>query len=284
MGTGLDSFRLAFRQARQPVRRAALLQWTGDAPLELYEARRDGEEVQVVLFADGLVVESDAAPPEFAPFALVDEVAREGYEFTVRMRAGLAPVCFGRMGPRTDRFALDLAAAQAAAAGSTAAAYAAFDPALSALGLPDGWAADQTTIGPAWTALRASMVGTARAAEVALLESLAGPALRLGIKTGPGSDVLPFALAPVNGKVAVEAADADDRATFVFATDDVDRLNAALLLTSFRREAISATEAELGRWAVAVRLLEVVRWARKALVARVVHDEQWTDKVRTALQ
>lgn len=95
---------------------------------------------------------------------------------------------------------------------------------------------------------------------------------------------MPFVLAPRAGKVAVEGTAADEaRATFVYATDDIDRLNAALLLTSFRREAISLPEDQLGRWALAVRTLDVVRWARSALVARVVHDEAWADKVAEAL-
>jgi hypothetical protein len=56
-----------------------------------------------------------------------------------------------------------------------------------------------------------------------------------------------------------------------------------LLLTSFRREAISFPEDQLGRWAVAVRTLDIVQWARRALVARVVHDDGWETSVRRAL-
>ena len=117
----------------------------------------------------------------------------------------------------------------------------------------------------------------------ALLESLAGNALRLGIKASVDGTAFPFALAPVGGRVAVEGAGDEARATFVFETTDVDRLNAVLLLTSFRREAISFPEDQLGRWAVAVRTLEVVRWARRALLARVVHGESWESSVRSAL-
>jgi hypothetical protein len=123
-----------------------------------------------------------------------------------------------------------------------------------------------------------------RAAELTVLEQLVGPALRLGLSVSAGRDVLPFALAPVGGRVVVEATDADDRATFVFATDDVDRLNAVLLLTSFRREALWLPEAELGRWALAVRSLEAVRWARAALVGRVVHDTRWEQRLTELLR
>ena len=40
---------------------------------------------------------------------------------------------------------------------------------------------------------------------------------------------------------------------------------------------------ELGRWAVAVRTSAVVRAARSALVARVVHNDAWEQNVRAAL-
>ena len=79
---------------------------------------------------------------------------------------------------------------------------------------------------------------------------------------------MPFLLAPVGDLVAVEATDADDRATYIFRTDDVERLNAVLVLTTFRREVYSLADDELGRWATAVRVLEPVRWMRGALAAR----------------
>jgi hypothetical protein len=56
-----------------------------------------------------------------------------------------------------------------------------------------------------------------------------------------------------------------------------------LLLTAFRREALFLPEAELGRWAPAVRCLEPVRWARAALRARVVHDTGWSAGITAAL-
>jgi hypothetical protein len=94
---------------------------------------------------------------------------------------------------------------------------------------------------------------------------------------------LPFVLAPVGDLLAVEATDTDDRATYIFRTDDVERLNAVLVLTTFRREVYSLPDDQLGRWATAVRVLEPVRWLRGALAARVVHDDSWADKVRAAL-
>jgi hypothetical protein len=118
---------------------------------------------------------------------------------------------------------------------------------------------------------------------VETLEQLATE-LRAGIKMQSSGASMPFVLASRNGNVAVEGTEGGDaRATFVFRSADIDQLNAALLLMSFRREAISLPDEQLGRWALAVRRLEVVRWARAALVARVVHDDSWTDRVTAAL-
>ena len=113
---------------------------------------------------------------------------------------------------------------------------------------------------------------------------MAGQKIRIRLKADARGSALPFVLAPVGGRVAVEAADADDRATFVFATEDVDRLNLALLLTSFRREAVSLPDDRLGRWALAVRTVPQVSWLRSALVARVVHDDAWEGAVTQALR
>ncbi len=44
---------LEFGAARRRARRAALLQWTGDRPIDEYEARRGDEVVSVALFGDG---------------------------------------------------------------------------------------------------------------------------------------------------------------------------------------------------------------------------------------
>jgi hypothetical protein len=122
---------------------------------------------------------------------------------------------------------------------------------------------------------------------VEALERLAGDRLRLGIKASVSGESMPFALAPVGTRVAVEGTDTQSRATYVFdvgaGEEAVDRLNVVLLLISFRREAIYLPEAELGRWAVAVRVLEIVRWARGALAGRVVHDAQWEANLRGAL-
>ena len=131
--------------------------------------------------------------------------------------------------------------------------------------------------------MRAAVEVGSAADEAEVLAGLAGDRLRVGIWTDGGRTSMPFLLAPVGDLVAVEATDADDRATYIFRIDDVERLNAVLVLTTFRREVYSLPDDELGRWATAVRVLEPVRWMRGALAARVVHDDSWPDKVRAAL-
>ena len=121
-----------------------------------------------------------------------------------------------------------------------------------------------------------------------MLRRLAGDdGVRCGMWTEGGTTSLPFVLVRVgegpSARVVVEAVDADDRATFVYATDDADRLNAALVLSAFRREVFALPDDALGRWAVAVRVLPHVRWARDRLVARVVHDAGWDQRLATSL-
>ena len=277
-----DEFLLELGEARRRARRAALLQWTGDRPIDEYDGRRGDEPVKVTLFADGITVDGWSPPSEVVPFALIDDVRRDGYTIAFEMRGGIPPVVVRQLGRRTDEFLEDVTKARNDLARRTAEAYATLADTLTGFSAPDGWAVTASEAGTWWGALRAA-VGAGRAAEVDTLDHLASE-LRLGIKAQADDASMPFVLAARDGKVAVEGAQADEaRATFVFRTDDIDRLNAALLLTSFRREAISLPEDQLGRWALAVRSLEVVRWARAALVARVVHDDAWADHVTAAL-
>jgi hypothetical protein len=283
LATAFDPFVGELVDARARARRAALLQWTGENAIEVFDAKRGTERVKVHLFPDGLTVEPLTGTPDLLPLSCIVEVERNGYDLTLRAR-GVPDVHVRHLGNRTDELLQRLDRAVAELRARTADAYRQLDPALATLDAADGWAVDAATAGPCWEPLRRAVAGQRRAAHVDALAALAGDRLRLGIKCGPGAQAtLPFALAPVGDRVAVEATDADDRATFVFATGDVDRLNAVLLATSFRREAISLPADRLGRWALAVRTLEVVRWARAALVARVVHDDRWEPNVRDAL-
>jgi hypothetical protein len=289
-----DEFVEALRTARARARRAALLQWTAAPPIDTYPTRVGGEPGQVVLFPDGVTVEPLNGPPRLAPLSLVEEVERDGYRIVLHLR-GTAPVAVPPLARRTDEFLLDLDRARRDLAARTAAAYAALSPALAGFPAPDGWAVDAAVAGTWWPHLRAAVAGGGAAddgdgdpgdpgaAALEVLEALAGDRLRLGIKL-QGDGALRFALAPHGDRVAVEGLGDDARATYVFRTASVDELNAVLLLTSFRREALHLPPERLGRWAVAVRTLEVVRRARAALVARVVHTDGWASAVEAALR
>jgi hypothetical protein len=202
------------------------------------------------------------------PIPSITDVTREGWTITIFQRA-FEPVVLRGLGKRTDELLADVRRARDDLSAATRAA--------AGLSVDDGWAVE--AVGE----LRAKVLGGARAEEAALLASLAGDRLRAGIWTDGGRAAMPFVLAPVGSRIAVEATDSDDRATYVFETDDVEQLNAVLVLTTFRREVYSLPDPELGRWAVAVRVLPPVRWLRGALAARVVHDDTWVDRIRAAL-
>lgn len=282
LGTGRDAFLAEALTARAAARRAAMLQWTGGAPLETFDGKRGDDPVVVCVFPDGITVEPVNGVPDFLPLSCVRTVRREGYHLMLEAR-GLGEVAIRHLGQRTDEFLMTVERARAALDQRTALAYAELDATLGALPPADGWAVDHTCAGALWPALRAAVGGHRRGSEIAVLEGIVGNALRLGIKTGFAGGVLPFALAPARGRVAVEATDADDRATFVFATDDVERLNAVLLVTSFRREALWLPDERLDGWALAVRTLPVVRWARQSLVARIVHNDAWEQRLTATL-
>jgi hypothetical protein len=281
LARGLDDFLTKLFAARAAVRRGALLQWTGDAAVDSYEMPGD-EPATIHLFPDGLTVEPRNGTPTLVPLGLVTDVVREGYTITLHARH-LPPVTVRRLGRRTDEFVLDLERARADLAKRTAETYTSLHAGLEGFSAPDGWAVGQAEAGLFWEPLRTAAAGTSRADEVAALEKLSEGALRLGVASGARGQTMPFALASRDGRVAVEAFGSDARATYIFATDDVDKLNVALILTSFRREALYLPEDSLGRWALAARTLEVVRWARDAYVGRVVHDATWRDKVTSLL-
>lgn len=280
LGTGFDRFVEALHAARGPVRRAALAQATGH-PRGVFTARVGGR-TDLFVHDGALVVEPRPGPTTVLPLPMLTEVRRSGYEITFVPRV-LDPVALRGFGARTDELLEVVDRARTDLRAATAAAAAAWDPALAGFDAPDGWALDRHTAGRWWEPLRAAVARSARAEEAETLAARAGEALRIGVYTDGGRGALPFVLAPVGDRVAVEAVDADDRATFVFETADVERLNAVLLLTTFRREAIFLPEVDLGRWAPAVRCLEPVRWARAALRARVVHDQGWAAGIDAAL-
>lgn len=283
-GNKFDRFVSETVEARGRARRAALLQWTGDSPLDVFDGKRGDDRVRIYLFPDGLTVEPHEGVPGMLPLSCLVGVQREGYNL-VLVAKGLPSLHVRHLGNRTDEFLARLERAKRHLQTRTEAAYTELADGLAGFVAvaPDGWAVDETNAGQWWPVLRTAVGQQHRSAQIDLLAGLSGSRLRLGIKCGPGLSVLPFALAPVGNRVALEATNADDRATFVFEVDDLDRLNAVLLATSFRREAISAPEAQLGRWALAVRTLDVVRWARSVLVDRVIHDANWERNIRAIL-
>ncbi|MEO6987211.1 MAG: hypothetical protein ABI239_01025 [Aquihabitans sp.] len=283
LATVFDRFVAEVTELRGRARRAALLQWTGDREIGVFDAKRGDERVRVHLFPDAVTIEPAIGVPDIVPLSCLERIERSGYDLALCTR-GLADVSIRHLGNRTDEFVQRVERAADDLSRRTSVAYGELDPALGKLPARDGWAIDAAGANQWWEPLCRLASQGHRATEMGWLMSLPDARVRLGIKCGPAGHTLVFALVAVGGRVAVEAADAGDRATFVFAVHDVDRLNFALLATSFRREAIAAPATDLGRWALAVRTLEVVRWARTALVARVVHDERWQTAVTAALK
>ncbi|MCA1831667.1 MAG: hypothetical protein ABR548_14095 [Actinomycetota bacterium] len=282
LGRTRDDLLRELRAARLPARRAAMLQSGAAKPIDSFDAWRGDVPVLVGLHSDGITVEPDLGTPDYIPLSCLIAVDRSGYDITLRARA-MEPVTVSKFGPRTDEFLQDLEEVRRELAKDTRDAYGALDASLVSLSASDGWAVTRADAGPLWESLRGAFAGQARAEQLAVLEQVSGEDLRLGIKTAFQGGTMPFALALSGKRIAVESADEEARATFVFETDDADYLNFVLLLTGFRREALFLPEEKLGRWSVAVRMLPAVRWARSALAERVVHDSSWETKLRSAL-
>lgn len=281
LGAAHDRFMLDLRAARRRARFAALTIATGE-PLVTYISRASTGLVDVHLYPNAVVAEPREGHPVCVPLSLIRSVERDGYRIALSGR-GLETVTISALGAKTDEFLDRLATARQQLQAATTAAYGAYDSALADFAAPDGWAMTAQDAAPHWSALLARARAGSRSAEVTELASRSGDRLRVGIFTGGGTAPVPFVLAPVGERVVVEATDADDRATFVFATADIDRLNAVLVLTSFRREAIFLPDEQLGRWAVAARVWPAVREARASLCARIVHDGRWAERLNSAL-
>lgn len=281
LGVAHDRFVTAARALRRRSRFAALTVATGE-PLHSYVSRASTGLADVHVYARVLVVEPRDAPPVAVPLSLIETVERRGYSIRVAAR-GLPTVEVTALGATTDEFVDRLARARAVLAAATGSAYAGLHPALAGFAAPDGWAVTEDEAGSRWPALCELARSGARRECVDMLAAMAGHRLAVGVYTDGGGDPLLFVLAAVGDRVVLEATDADDRATFVFATDDVARLNAVLVLTGFRREAVFLPDDQLGRWAVAARTWPAVREARRSLVSRVVHDERWRERVEAAL-
>lgn len=281
LGATHDRFMLELRTARRRSRFAALTIASGD-PLVSYVSRADSGVVDVHLYDKAVVAEPRVGNPVSIPLSLIASVDRSGYEITITAR-GVDPLVVRALGVKTDEFLDRLATARRSLQAATAAAYTQYDEALTGFAAPDGWAVTAQAAGTHWGVLMERAQSGSRAEQVRDLVRRAGDRIAVGIFTDGGSSPLPFVLAPIANHVVVEATDGDDRATFVFRTTDVERLNAVLVLTSFRREAIFLPDAQLGRWAVAARVWPAVREARAALSARIVHDDHWVEHLDAAL-
>lgn len=286
LGPRFDTFVAELTKARSRARRAALLQWTGTPEIAAFTqspASGGDTPVGIHVFADGFTVEPWSGVPELVPFALVSDVIRDGYRIVFRRR-GLGDVTVSRLGPRTDEFLAVVHRCLLDEHDAMAAAFADFDDRLSGFSAPNGWAVAPEQARAFGGALVDAFGAGTRAAEVAQLAGLAAGGMRYGMSLQP-SGPMPFLLAVGRTTIAVESVESDEaRATYVFATADVDALNRGLIMVSFRREAIHLPTAVLGRWSLAARTLPVVGWMRSALAARVIHDENWADRISAALR
>ena len=280
-GATHDRFVDEIRAARRAVRLPAAAMATG-APDATFTSRHPTAPADIHLFAKAVVIEPRSGHPTCVPLSLIEAVRRDGHTILLDCR-GITDTSITMLGARTDEFCDRLGRARTALRVATMAAYEAFDPRLAGCAVPDGWSitrADDTAV---WTAMHSAATTGERSLEVTELSGLADARLRYGLFTDGGEHPLPFLLAPVGDLVVVESVGDDDRATFVFRTDDVERLNAALIAVAFRREVLSQPVDELGRWAVAARTSPTVVWARAACVARVVHGPQWSTALHRVL-
>jgi hypothetical protein len=289
LGPRTDAFLADLDEARSRARRAALLQWTGTPELASFTQAPAGPAdvpVAVRVFDDGLTVEPRNGTPELMPYALIDTVDRDGYSVTMSRR-GLDPVTVRRLGPRTDQFLATLERGRAGQRQAMADAYGTLDDRLLGYAAPNGWAQTADEAGVFGGALAEAFAAAERAEEMAVLSELTGRAgggLRYGLALQPEGP-MPFVLATGETHTAMESVAGDQaRASYVFATTDTDALNRALIMISFRREALYLAEASLGRWSLAVRTLPVVQWARSVYAARIVHDGAWPEAIAAALR
>lgn len=282
LGARFDECTDALRTIRGAARRKALAQ-TGLSPVETFTGRRGGEVVDAVVLPHALVLEPRGGLASYLPWGLVQAVERDGWSLLLHTR-GIEPVTTGGYGGRTDE--LEQTIGRVRRASALAARTEGSRLGAAGAALDDGWALAEEDAAEGWPSLRDAWLRKARGVEASLLVELADE-VRFGVWTQAGTASLPFMLALVgageHARVAVEAVDADDRATFVFADDDLDRVNAGLLLTSFRRELLSLEDAELGAWATAVRTQPPVHDLRSRLTARIVHDGAWEKRLREAL-
>lgn len=268
LGASRDTQALQMREMRGHARRRALAQ--SDLPAtDHFMGRQADAVVDVWVLPHGLVVEPRGTVTTYLPWGLVKDVQREGYRLDfVRRWGGITSV--SHLGAATDDFVAGVERAESEL--SRAAGAAARERGAPDLAWVDGWAVRDDSAVRAWVALDADGYATTLAQVCT--------ELRAGIYTEGGSLGLAFLLGVSGSSVVVEGVGERDRATFVFATADIERVNAALLTCSFRREPLYLPEVELGPLAAAVRTQPEVSWLRSVFKARVVHDGGWQERLR----
>lgn len=270
LGSHRDAIAEKMREARGSARRASLGQ-ADLAVVEEFESRDGGDVIDIAALPHGIVVEPRGRVAAFVPWGLVSDVSRDGHSFTLMLRYGV-PVRIGGLGRRTDEFAGVVARLRGELTAAVRGAARSWD----AADLPweDGWALDDPAAVNAW-------LGRLPQDDAAVLRE-ACSSMRAGLYTEGGSGDVPFVLGRLGeSRVLVEGVGEEDRATFVFSSGDLDRVNAALLAVSFRRELLALPAGELGRWSAAIRTQPEAAWLRSALQARIIHDDHWSERLRT---
>lgn len=281
LGAVHDRFVNEMRVARRRARLPALTVATGD-PRESFVSREPDGWIDVHLFDGLLVLDHRSGETTAIPLSLIETIERRGHDTVITCR-GLGEHRVGKLGAATDRFADLFERARRDQRTALAAVAAAFDTRLAGCSLPDGWAVGPDDEPVWWPVLGDIAASGERGSEFGLLQELADRPVRLGLATAEGETPMLLALASRGRRIVVESLSGEPRATFVFESDDLDRLNAALVVASFRRDVIALPEEQLGRWAVAVRTSPIVRGLRESLVARVEHREGWADSLRHAV-
>ena len=269
LGSAKDAFVDQMRHARFLARRSALAQ-PPQGVVAQFHARVGDTTTAVMVMPYGLVTESDGSPAEFIPWGQVDDVQRDGHRFTITLRAA-DPCRIAGLGAMTDEFEIQVARARGESASRVRQVASSFG--LGDLPWQNGWARGESDAIETW--LRRAPVE-----EATLLRSVCTD-LRAGLYL-EGDQQVSFVLGRSSrDSVIVEGVGEEHRATYVFDTPDLDRVNAALLACSLRREVLYWPLDTLGATRALLRVSAPTQWLRSRLIDRVVHDRAWAENIRS---
>lgn len=281
LGASHDRFVTEVRSARRRVRFPALVIAHGE-PVRSFVSRTSVVTSDVHLFDDVLVIEPNHGEPTTVPLGYIDEMTRTGPSLELRVTGG-GVISVKGMGGSVDEFETRLRDTCAALRQKVAAAYVSLDASLEGCVSDNGRPRTAPEFGGRWSAIEAHVRRGPRASEYEFLSSLEGARTSVGLMLDQGAEPFLFATVEVEGKIVVEGLTADDRATFVFAATNTDELLFHLAVTRFRREVLVQGESDLGQWATAARANSAVRTLREQVLARVVHDTKWTERLAAVL-